>query len=534
MPQVILEERTHQDTLLRGALATDTGADYTKVAAAGAPGGQPTVGKSVIRGALALLSTQPLTWGASLLLAIVVPRLLGADLLGQYAIVVTISGLAATVAVLGISEYLVRRFAQQPQTRQQDLGVALVVQTASACLTVLGAALIGWFLPSTVVTYPLLIAGLLAVFGAPAQTTLLSAFRGSERHQSYAWFNAVAAVSATVALVLVLLAGGSVVLATAAGSLLTIVSALVGWKLSGLRPILPRLDQKLVRSAGELARGGFPFLSWQLTLLAYGQINRLLLGVFASTTAVGWFAAAYQIIAVVVFVPTLVIAPLFPALSRSVHEPSAIRKTIAETTRIVLFLMVGLCVASIVAAPVIPRLLGWPTDFDEAVPLMMILAPHLPIVSVDMILGAVLMAIHRESRLVLVGLVTTVINVLGNIILIPYFQHLTGNGAMGAAVMTVGTEVCMCVGALILIPRHLLDPAIAVHAVRLTIAGAASTLLGLTLLPILLVQFGIPILALLASWLVVGLLFVCLAVILRAVSVSDVRSLTAHLPGRTA
>lgn len=72
------------------------------------PTKQLSVGQSIARGALALLSVQPLTWAASLLTVVAVPRLRGADTFGQLTIAVTISTLAATTAGLGISEYLVR------------------------------------------------------------------------------------------------------------------------------------------------------------------------------------------------------------------------------------------------------------------------------------------------------------------------------------------------------------------------------------------------------------------------------------------
>src|SRR5207247_8960317 len=95
--------------------------------AGSAPGHAP-VGGVLTRGALSLLSTQPLTWGASLLTTIAGPRLLGAEALGQFTVVFTIATLAATGTSLGVSEFLVRRVAQSPATLRQDAGVALLVQ----------------------------------------------------------------------------------------------------------------------------------------------------------------------------------------------------------------------------------------------------------------------------------------------------------------------------------------------------------------------------------------------------------------------
>src|SRR5688572_21020738 len=62
---------------------------------------------SVARGALALLSTQPLTWLGGLLTAALVPRFLGDERLGQLTLALVIAGFASTVTVMGIPEYLV-------------------------------------------------------------------------------------------------------------------------------------------------------------------------------------------------------------------------------------------------------------------------------------------------------------------------------------------------------------------------------------------------------------------------------------------
>src|SRR5262249_6617151 len=157
----------------------------------------------------------------------------------------------------------------------------------------------------------------------------------------------------------------------------------------------------------------------QVTLFAYGQIDRLLLGLFVPVSEIGWYAAAYQISGIPLFVPTLLIVSLFPALSRSAHDPEVVRKTITPTLRQLLVVMGLLCVGSIIIAPGVPTFFGWPADFANAVPLMIILALQMPVVAVDMVLGVVVMSMHRESKLVIVGLVALVFNIGGNVLAIP-------------------------------------------------------------------------------------------------------------------
>lgn len=482
---------------------------------------RPAVGQSLLRGALALLSTQPATWAVSLISATAVPRLIGADALGQVAFAVTIVTLATTVTSFGITDYLVRRIAQQPATLRRDLGLALTVQMAAACLAAVLIAIVGPRVLGDRIDARLLWAALLPLLGAPAQTVLLSSFRGREQHLSYAWFSAAGFVLYTVGGLVVLLVGGNIVQSTATCGILSIAVTAVAWKLSGVRPIFPRLNRPLLLDATRLLRRGAPFLCWALTLAAYGSIDRVLLGLFVSSAEVGWYAAAYRIVAIPVFIPNLITAPLFPALSRSHDQPETLRQTIAHTLRLVLLLNIALTAIIIVASPMIPSMLGWPPEFSGAVPLMAILSLHLPIVAVDMVLGVVIMAVRREAKWVFVGIAATVFNVVANGVGIPFFQRVFDNGAISASIVTVCTETLMFVGAVILIPKSLLDACLIWKAGRLMMAGACGALLGNAVLFILLAQAVVPAVAVGASVAVVAMIYVGVAVLLRALTLDD-------------
>jgi O-antigen/teichoic acid export membrane protein len=479
-----------------------------------------SVGESVTRGALALMSTQPLTWGASLLTTALAPRLLGAEALGQFTVAVTLVSLVATATSLGVSEFLVRRVAQNPATLQRDLGVALLLQTITALLS---AIVIGALIPvvaGSLVDPRLLYIALGGLLFAPAQSVLSSAFRGQELHTQYAWFNAANVIIGQVAGILVLLAGGDVLGYTATLTIALIGTTLLGWNLSGLRLSLPSVGGgALVRAFREFTWGGFPFLTWSITLSVTGEIDRVLLGLFVPAAEVGWYAAAYRIVAIPLFIPTLIITPLFPALSRSVHDPKTIRRMLTRTIRIVLLLMVPLSAGTIVIAPAIPSLLGWPADFEYAVPLMGLLSLQLPIVAIDMVFGVVLMAIGRQGRWVTVGVVAAALKVLSNFLAIPAFESFSGNGAIGASLVTLLSETVMLVGAVVLIPKHMLDPHLVWDMARIGLAGAVTVIVGAALLPH----------ALALSVLGGAAAYVTVAVVLRALTRDDIQSLSAQL-----
>jgi O-antigen/teichoic acid export membrane protein len=443
-----------------------------------------SVGESVFRGALANLGPQPLTWAASLLSATLVPRFLGSDGFGQLTIAFAISGLAAATLDLGIVDYLTRRIARNPDRIKHDLGVALCVQFVTFFMGALLIAILAPILAPSLVDFRILDIALLGIVGGCAQSILTSALRGREDHVRFAWANASPWVIGTVGTVLILLAGANVLMYAAAGVALALGAGAFNWWVSGVRPSRPAFDLTLVREAREFVRGGFPFVSWNLTMAFYNGIDRVLLGFFVPASEIGWYAAAYRIIGIPIFIPSLVTAPLFPILSRSAHEPDTLRKAIAQTLRITLLLTMPIAAGICVVAPVVPAFLGWPADFASAVPLMMILSLQMPIVAVDMLLGTVIMAIGREGRWVRIGLVAAALNVGCNLIVIPFFEHTAGNGAIGASLVTVATEIWLFVGAMILIPKHLLDPGLVWQAARILVAAIGAALVATTLMPV--------------------------------------------------
>src|SRR5205814_636948 len=111
------------------------------------------------------------------------------------------------------------------------------------------------------------------------------------------------------------------------------------------------------------------------------------------------------------------------------------------------------------------------SSFSNAVPLIRILAFHLPIVSLTMILGAALQATERQRAFAVLGLAAATVNIGLNLIAIPLTDSHFGNGAIGAALVPVATETVILVGALLLRPNGVLDRQTANYLGRCTVAS---------------------------------------------------------------
>jgi O-antigen/teichoic acid export membrane protein len=246
-----------------------------------------------------------------------------------------------------------------------------------------------------------------------------------------------------------------------------------------------------------LLPAGLPFFGWTLTMQFYGQIDRILIGYLAPVEVVGWYAAAVRIIAIPVFVPMLIVTPLFPALTRCRGDREVFRHTLNASLRATLLVTAPFCAATAAAATAIPEFLGWPAEFNAASVPMTILAPNLTLVAIDMMLGTALLALGLERKWLVVGIAAAVVNPSLNLIAIPFAQATWGNGGIGAAAVTVVTEFVMLGGALVLMPRAVVDRRFASAVLRTVVAGMLFVLvtryvLGLSLaLPVALVPGGL-------------------------------------------
>ncbi len=474
---------------------------------------------SVFRGILANFSVQPVTWASSLLAAAVVPRFLGSDGVGQLAIAFSITGLATVALDLGIGTYFTRRVAQNPRDVRRDVGLALTIQFLVFSAGSLAIAVLSPWLAPGLKDFRILAWALIWMVAATGLSVLTSTLRGQEQHVRFAWLSAFPSVLSAVGAALILFIGADVLTYAWVGVVLGVIGLCGSWRFSGLHPVLPKFDETFIAYFREFVRGGFPFLCWNATLAFYGGVDRVLLNFFVPAGEIGWYSAAARIVGIPIFVPTLLTNPLLPALSRSANEPLLLRRAIAKTLRLTLLLIFPCSAAIFVIAPHVPALLGWPADFSNSVPLMQILSLQMPIVAVDMVLGTVIMAIGRERFWVRMGLGAAAVNIVLNLIAIPFFEQSSGNGPIGASIVTALTEIWMFAAALFITPRHLLDPRTAWKCLRIVLAGVCAALAAMALIPMSLIAAGIA----------GGLAYVVLIWLVRAVAQEDVQYLRARL-----
>ena len=131
------------------------------------------------------------------------------------------------------------------------------------------------------------------------------------------------------------------------------------------------------------------------------------------------------------------------------------RERLFRTTRMTAELLAitslgGLAFAIVASEPVVRLIFG--PEFVSAAPALPVLAAAFIFISFGYLNGNLLVTLGLQGRMLWISLIALVVNLCGNLILVPAV------GFMGAAWMTMATEVIVCVASLALILRTLEMP----------------------------------------------------------------------------
>ena len=473
--------------------------------------------RSMVRFGLA----QPITWASSTVLAVLLPRFLGDANYGRLGFALGLTLIAGQLANLGVSVYLTKEVARAPERAGELVVSGLCMRlplSVAAALVAVAVVTVG---PSDETTRTVVLVLCLGILLDAIRAVVQGTLQGLHRMTTLAAYPAVSGAIYAGAATLALTKGSGVVaVAVAYVTGQTIATLICGVALWRAVPHVPRPTWRVIRL---LLIGGLPFFVWQAALAVYGQIDSILLTYLTNDTAVvGWYVAAYRVVTLPIFVPTVLMTLVFPALSAAASDAARFNGIARRSVQVVLLATMPMALGTMLLPDRIVQALHWSESFQHSILPIVLLAPSFPLVAVDMMIGTALNARDRQRQWALTGVAAAVLNPALNLFLIPYTQAHFGNGAIGAATVTTLTELFMMVVGLVLMPRGVFDRATAGWALRCLVAclvmAAVVVLLRGAFLPI-------PV--------VVGAMtYVAASLSLGTLSLSDIRTSLRHVVAR--
>jgi len=468
------------------------------------------------RNLVALATGQAVTWTMTFAWTLVVPRLLGPAGIGLIITAWSVTGILAIALGFGTKNYLVRALVVE---RDQASGLL-------ATGTLLRLVLVPFFLAAVFIwahfahyghegTLVLYLAGgatILTLLAEPMQAT----FQAFERMEYLAISDVInKSVQGLLGIVLALMGFGAIGFSACWMVMSGVVLVLDAW---WLRRYVTLGLRSTVRGFAHMVKESMAYWAFGLFFMIYLWIDTAMLSLMTNPTVVGWYGVPTKVFQSLMFVPVLVSTAWLPRLvAVHVRAPNELRR--AARTPIELVLVLGLPIGAAVAAvagPLVRTIYG--PAYNHAVPVLVILGLCVAPMYLNIMFSQVLIAAKRQVVWTWVMAGATVFNPGVNAILIPLTQHRFGNGAIGAAISLLLTELLIVGVGIALVGRGIVGRS---TGRRVVLTAAASV--GLYGTTFGLQSFG-PVLSLTAG----AAVFVAIVVALRLVTPEEMAFVREH------
>jgi O-antigen/teichoic acid export membrane protein len=433
-------------------------------------------GRTVARNTMMLVLAQALGIPLSMVLNAVMARKLGPEGLGHYYLATTFAGYAFLFVEWGLGSLIPRKVAQQRDQAGAVLGGALLWRIGSAPVfsgvLILIAAVVYHVWGVQKYNGDFQIALVLACAGSALclwWRTCGDVVRGFERADVSATSQVTWQIINAILMTGVLVAGGNLHLAMAAGVLAAALPLVPVWRsLKGVGIGRLTVDVANTRS---LLKEAVPFLMLSLILASQPNIDAAFLSVMSSDKVLGWHAAAKKLVGVLVTPAGALIGALYPTLSRLYTESQdEYRKTARSAIRASVAMTMPLAVSCVMYAEIGIRLFN-KESFAPAEQNLQILSLFVMLMYVTMTMGCILAAAGRQRPWTAVAFACVVVTLIADPLLIPYFQRRYGNGALGANIANVANELVMLFAGIWLAPAGVFDRSVARGALACVVAG---------------------------------------------------------------
>jgi O-antigen/teichoic acid export membrane protein len=423
------------------------------------------------RNASALAGGQLVTWTMTLLWTLVVPRALGPAGLGIFVAALSVSGVFGIVLGLGTRTYLVREIVMDRTAAPGLVGSAIVLRLALTPIFAVAVVVYAWLAgqdhEEVLVLYLVAAATALTLLAEPMQ----AGFQAIERMKYLAYSDVINKSSQGLLGIALVLVGFRTV--GIAATMAVVAGLVIALNAFWLRRFLAIDLRTSVRRLADMARESAAYWAFGVFSMLYLWIDTIMLSLMTDQKVVGWYGAPIRLFQTLMVIPVLTSTVWLPRLVAAFKEsPGRLHQTARVPLELVLLLSVPISAGTaMLADPGIHLLYG--SAYAKAVPVMIILGFCFPPMYLNIVLSTIVVAAKRQMAWTKVMALATVLNPPLNLVLIPLTEHRYGNGAIGAAISLLLTElIIVAVGFAIVGPGVLDRPAIRRCALA-TIASAA-------------------------------------------------------------
>jgi O-antigen/teichoic acid export membrane protein len=383
-----------------------------------------------VANSLWLISDRLLRMGVGLLVGVWVARYLGPQGYGQLSFAGSYIMVFSAIALFGLESLVVRELVTHPEERGALLGTTCLIRfVAGLSSYLLALALLLFIRPDDRLTFLLV-----AILGSSLLIQALDVtdlwFQSRVLSRLSVLSRSAAFLASSCIKVVMLLSGASltaIAIATASEAVFAAVALLSAYRISGEQISTWRWSRTWLRT---LFTESVPMVLSGIVLMVYLRIDQVMLGILASSSDVGQYAAAVRISEVWYFVPTAIVSSVFPGLVQLRSSDAVLfQLKVQKLYKLLAFLGYAIALPVTFLAPWLIQLL-FGSDYQPAAPLLSVLIWAGLFANVSVVRNAHFIALGWGKALLWCTALGAVSNVLLNLVLIPRY------GALGAAIAT--------------------------------------------------------------------------------------------------
>jgi O-antigen/teichoic acid export membrane protein len=381
-----------------------------------------------------LFVSQLLTYVIGFFVTIYSARYLGVEGYGILSYALALGGILIVFTELGLSTLSVREISRNKNLAQKYTSNILVIKTALSLITILVT-----FVIVNLMNYPQSTAYIIyIIMGSYVVNAFTSIFSSlSQAYEKMEYLSLGSILNSVIMLIGVLLVTqyqlGIVIFASI--YLLDNLICLIYWIIiSAWKFVLPKLEFDWNFSKITM-KESIPFAITGIFALIAFRIDTVMLSLLSGDVAVGFYTAAYKLMEVMIFIPTVYVTSIYPIFSRfHISSRDILKFSFEKSFQYMIILSLPIAVGtSLLADQII--LLIYQSGFSSSIIALQIVIWAIPLIFFNNVLATSMASINKQRDAMKIVFFAMIFNIIMNLILIPLY------GFIAAACVTVLTEL---------------------------------------------------------------------------------------------
>lgn len=425
--------------------------------------------KTIARNTSILMSTQIVMWMLTTAIMIVLPRYLGVENVGKLQIASSLWLMFGVFISFGTDILLIKEIARDEAQTSRLLSGAIFLRSGLFVITCGVMAFVVRLLD-----YPSSTLYVIALVGVASLVrqwigAYQVALQGLDKMAYYSFGEVIGNALYTCLGIVLLLTGWGIYTIAILMTISGIANLAVQHYLFGRdHKVQFHFDAALI---WRMLQSGLPYLMSGFFLVAYMQVDVIIISWLVDEQTIGWYSAADRLFGTLLFIPSVYITAAFPTFSRlSANDMPELQALISKSfdTLLLLGIPIGLGIAAI-SNPLVVLLFG--EEFQQSGPVLALFGLVLIVTYQNILIGRFLISVDRQNIWTLIMAIATLVSIPLDIVLIPWCVNTFQNGAMGGALAFVITESGMLLAGLYFLPAGSLTRANLWKSIRTLAAG---------------------------------------------------------------